>query len=273
MAGGAGAMRSPGAFFEANGKPVIWSGRGLSWAVSVTAAAECRRLGRPAFAVSIPELLGCRPEGMLVLVTRSGQRPPALVADALVTETGECETGHVIRVSDPGDAGHWLALRSARAALDAVLAALGAPPAPRFDAEPRDAQDRIWIYAAHAEIARAVLRAASHKVPGLGGEAADCDEVGHGLHAQILAGRRVVAVRGAGDDEAWMALERWCCELGVRIETQALPVALGPAAVFGHALAVVEAQAASMGVPPAARPLAAAHDWLREDQAVGGILA
>jgi hypothetical protein len=161
-------------------------------------------------------------------------------------------------------------LRFLRLALGAFAEEIGVPlPDARVRAPA--ASSVILVPPERAELLEASFASARDKLPLLDLQARNGDELGHGLHAQLVAAPQKYQVQllaGGGEGATLKQLRRWCARQGITARTTRLQTRQRTASrdleLASLALAWIEAMCVARAIDWCQRPLPSAADTLRD---------
>ncbi len=205
-----------------DGGPILWTGRGASFALAQGFAACCRRLGAAAFAVPASEVADV--DLPIVLVSRSAS-PSPYEPFLVVSEDGsplDWTSAPCLAVPNPdGESRPWLPLAFGASLARTVAAALGIElhPLPLPDV-PHDGKTHVIVAERCARPIVSLLEASETKIGPVPFLAVDREEVGHGLHSRFWSDPHRFVLHCVGDESsaAWGRLRKWCRGAGVSIE-------------------------------------------------------
>ncbi len=199
-----------------------------------------------------------------VHVSRSSSMPEGLPPDLLVAEQGSASPPWLPRMEVPaaGDPRAWVPLAWVRTAACALRERMGLPlwrPAP--PRLPAMAKAGLVILTDHSSDAlQSLLVSVRAKAPELSLDAAACSELGHGLHAQLVAGGGTL-VRIGGPLPA--EVEDWLKNHAPHVRIVEMPGPADPLAALAATALFLEMLAETAGLDLVSPRLPEAADRLR----------
>lgn len=193
-------------------RPLVWTGRGTSFALAQAFSEVTAQLGCPSRALPVDQ---CK--GEAVCVVSQSACDPGLQTELLVTGVEEKPTWTAApRIIVPGvleEPRPWLPLPFMRGALAAVRASLGFPPSRMTSPNIVHGKRGAIVVTRMAGPLRTLNETAQCMIKELKLSVVSCDEFGHGIHARFFEkprGPMFLGLSWSGDDPSrWTSIRRW----------------------------------------------------------------